>query len=79
MNDDLGHEAEKCIHLSEKIRKECDIEVQMWDERFTTKEAEDILINEFDLSREKRKKVIDSMAACLILQSYLDSKTPRKS
>ena len=41
------------------------------DERLTTKVAENILINA-DMSRKKRKKVIDKMAATVILQGYLD-------
>ena len=43
------------------------------DERLTTKQAQDILILN-DTSRKKRKKVIDSLAATIILQSYLDKK-----
>jgi putative Holliday junction resolvase len=50
-----------------------DIEVVLYDERFTTKIAERVLI-EADLSRKKRAKIIDRQAAVVILQSYLDSK-----
>jgi len=50
-------------------RKE--IELISWDERFSTVIAEDILILA-DLTRKKRKSVIDKMAAVVILQSYLD-------
>jgi len=47
--------------------------VKLWDERLTTMAAERMLI-EADVSRKKRKKVIDKMAAVMILQGYLDSK-----
>ena len=49
-----------------------DIQVVFQDERFTTKIAESVLI-EADVSRKKRKQVIDKQAAVVILQSYLDS------
>ena len=50
-----------------------DIEIVMQDERLTTVSAERILI-EGNMSRKKRKKVIDKVAATYILQSYLDRK-----
>ena len=53
--------------LEEKIDKE----VILVDERLTTKEATDVLIKG-NTSRKKRKKVVDSLAATIILQSYLD-------
>ena len=49
-----------------------DVKTKFQDERFTTVMAEKVLI-EADMSRKKRKKVIDKQAAVLILQSYLDS------
>ena len=49
------------------------LSVVLWDERLTTVAAEKILISA-DVSRKKRKKIIDQMAAVQILQSYLDSK-----
>ena len=48
------------------------IEIELWDERLTTVEAERILI-QANVSRKKRKEVVDSLAAVLILQSYLDA------
>lgn len=53
------------------------IEIIFHDERFTTKIAEQVLI-EADLSREKRKTIIDRQAAIVILQSYLDSASRNK-
>ncbi len=69
----LGPKAMECERIAEKIRKNCLIRVHLQDERFTTREAEDFLIHELNLSREKRKKVKDSLAACIILQHYLRS------
>ena len=53
------------------------IKVHLVDERLTTKQATDLLILN-DTSRKKRKKVVDSMAAVIILQSYLDMKERNK-
>jgi len=47
------------------------VAIHYWDERFSTSEAERVLI-EADMSRKKRKKVINHLAACIILQGFLD-------
>jgi len=57
--------------FAERLERELGLPVRLRDESLTTVEAEDILI-EADLSRRKRKKVIDGMAAALILRSYLN-------
>ena len=62
----------KKLSFKEKLET-LGIEVVLWDERLTTVAAEKILIAG-NVSRKKRKKVIDQMAAVQILQSYLDSK-----
>jgi putative Holliday junction resolvase len=72
MNNTLGPRAEKTINFKSKLEKMFSIPVEMWDERLSTKAAESILL-EADVSRNKRKKVIDKMAAVYILQGYLDS------
>lgn len=73
MNNTIGEKAQ----LSEKFKKMLEDatckKVHLMDERLTTKQAQDILILN-DTSRKKRKKVIDSLAATIILQSYLDKK-----
>lgn len=51
------------------------VPVEYWDERLTTAAAERAMI-EVNLSRQKRKKVIDKVAASLILQSWMDSRSP---
>ncbi len=61
---------EKKLKYSKRL-EEKEIEIIMWDERLTTKAAERTLI-ESDMRREKRKEVIDQLAAVYILQGYLD-------
>ena len=73
MNNSLGERATSTIEFKEKLEKETNKEVILEDERLTTKVAESILI-QADLSRKKRKKVIDGLSAVVILQSYLDRK-----
>jgi len=55
-----------------QLRKTIKIPVYAWDERFSTKEAERILLDS-DVSRKKRKRVLDKISARIILQGYLDS------
>jgi len=71
MNGDVGEKALLCQEFGDKLKELLDIEVILEDERWTTKLAENRLL-EFDLSRNKRKKIIDKMAAVVILQNYLD-------
>ncbi|WP_051263163.1 Holliday junction resolvase RuvX [Tuberibacillus calidus] len=71
MNGTVGERGEDCLAFACQLRKRFDIPVVMSDERLSTMEAERRLI-EADVSRGKRKKVIDKMAAVLILQNYLD-------
>ena len=69
-----GTEGEKCIEVknfTNKLLKFININIIFWDERFSTQAQEKILI-EKDLSRKKRKKVIDKLAAGYFLQSFLD-------
>lgn len=67
-----GPDAERIRQYLSMMRKRVSIPVIEWDERFTTLQAERLLIGS-DVSREKRKLVIDKIAAAIILQSYLDS------
>ncbi len=73
MDNSLGWRSTETIEFKEKLEKMLDKEVILEDERLTTKIAENMLID-FDLSRKKRKKVIDGVSAVIILQSYLDRK-----
>lgn len=73
----LSARAEKMLSLITKLKQSIPVEFIPWDERMTTVEAENILIMA-DLSRKKRKKIKDKLAAQIILQSYLDSMYLRK-
>ncbi len=78
LNGSLGEKAKETITFAEELKKflsqqELSLPIIFWDERFTTKEAEKVLLTA-DLSRKKRKNVLDQLAACLILQNYLESK-----
>ncbi|MBO8137355.1 MAG: Holliday junction resolvase RuvX [Desulfotomaculum sp.] len=72
MNGTIGPQGEKVQDFAAKIKSKIGLPVELWDERLTTAAAERMLI-EADVSRKKRKKVIDKVAAVLILQGYLDS------
>lgn len=73
MNNTLGDSATRSIKFKELLEKEFDLEVILQDERMSTVEAHNIML-EGDLSRKKRMKKVDSLAANIILQRYLDSK-----
>ena len=72
MNGSLGPRAEKVLNFVENLKNRLDLPIITWDERLSTVAAERTLI-QADLSRKKRKEVIDKMAAVVILQNYLDS------
>ncbi|MFC5612484.1 Holliday junction resolvase RuvX [Metabacillus niabensis] len=72
MNGTIGPRAEASQQFAQILQKKFDLPVILWDERLTTMAAERMLISA-DVSRKKRKQVIDKMAAVMILQSYLDS------
>lgn len=71
MNGTIGERGEYHLDFAEQLKQLIDCPVEMWDERLTTVAAEKMLISA-DVSRKKRKKVIDKMAAIMILQGYLD-------
>ena len=74
MNGTIGERAQACAAMAEELKvKFPSCKVVLWDERLSTVAAEKVLIDA-DLKRKKRKKVIDMMAAVVILQNYLDSK-----
>lgn len=68
-----GPETEKIYRFGAKLEREFALPVEYWDERFSTVAAERVLL-EGDVSRAKRRKVIDKVAAQVILQAYLDRK-----
>jgi putative holliday junction resolvase len=72
MNGTIGPSGEKAIELSKILEEELHMPVKLWDERLTTVAAHKAML-EADLSRAKRKKIVDKIAAMYILQGYLDS------
>ncbi|MBF0493732.1 MAG: Holliday junction resolvase RuvX [Candidatus Omnitrophica bacterium] len=73
MDGSSGLRAKDAEEFAKKIEHATGINVFLWDERLSTREAENLLITA-DVSRKKRKLVKDKLAAQLILQGYLDSK-----
>lgn len=74
MNNTIGPRGEASENYKKLLEDTFGFPVKLWDERMTTMAAERMLI-EADVSRKKRKLVIDKMAAVMILQGYLDSKS----
>ncbi len=72
MNGTYGPQSEKVRAFAEKIGEVFDGVIEFADERMTTIIAERVLI-EADMSRQKRRKVVDKVAAVVILQGYLDA------
>ncbi len=72
LKGEAAFKAKQVLVWIELLKKEVKIPVVTWDERFSTSEAKDILLKA-DVSRKKRKKIIDKMAACIILQSFVDA------
>ncbi len=71
MNNTIGPKGEVSLKFKEELELVLDIPVFLQDERLSTKSATNMLIMG-DVSRKKRKKVVDSVAATIILQSFLD-------
>ena len=73
MNGSIGDRGLETQAFGAKLESATNVKVVYWDERLTTMQVERVLIAA-DVSRNKRKKVVDKMAATIILQSYLDAK-----
>ncbi len=71
MNNTIGPKGELSLEFKEKLEKKLSVPVYLQDERLSTKSATDMLISG-NVSRKNRKKVVDSVAATIILQTYLD-------
>ena len=72
MDGSEGERAQISRRFGDRLAQKTGLPVEYWDERLTTAEAERILI-EADVSRQKRKKVIDKLAAQVILQSWMQA------
>jgi putative Holliday junction resolvase len=70
MNNSIGERAEKCAAFADKLRDLVDVPVTLWDERSTTVSAHNYL-NETNTRGQKRKDIVDAVAATIILESYL--------
>ena len=73
MNGEEGDIAKEVRAFAEKLVNEISLPILFWDERLSSSAVERFLIDEIDLSRAKRKKVLDSSAAAYILQGALDA------
>ena len=71
MNGTIGESGEKALEFAEQLKEKPGLPIEMWDERLTTVAAHRAML-EADLSRNKRKKIVDKIAATYILQGYLD-------
>ncbi|HIZ53340.1 MAG TPA: Holliday junction resolvase RuvX [Candidatus Enterococcus avicola] len=72
MNNTIGPRAEASFAYGKALEERFQVPVVYQDERLTTVQAERMLVEQGNVSRSKRKKVIDKVAAVMILQNYLD-------
>ncbi len=77
MNNTIGPKGELSLSFKEKLEKLLPIPVYLQDERLTTVSANQMLISG-NVSRKARKKVVDSVAATIILQTFLDKERNKK-
>lgn len=73
MNGQEGEIAAEVREFAGKLGEQVNLPIFFWDERLSSSAMENFLIKEADLSRTKRKKVLDASAACYILQGVLDA------
>ena len=71
-----GESARKARELAERLRELTGLQVTLWDERLTTRAAQ-LALSEAGARGERRRKAVDSIAAALLLQSYLDAERER--
>jgi putative Holliday junction resolvase len=71
MNNSIGTRATETLKFKEKLESYLCLEIKLEDERWTSVQANNLLIKA-DMSRKKRKKTVDKVAATFILQAYLD-------
>lgn len=77
MNGSIGPRAEKCAAFAEMLAQVTEIPVNLWDERSTTVQAHGYL-NETNVRGKKRKAVVDTVAATIILEAYLEYRNKKK-
>jgi putative Holliday junction resolvase len=72
LNGTIGNQAKKVLSFVDHLRENIKVSINTWDERFTTLKANQAMISA-NVSREKRKKLVDKLSAVIILQDYIDS------
>lgn len=78
MNNTIGPRGQISIDFAELLKERfSEVEIVMWDERLTTSAAQRAML-EADLSRKKRKSIVDKIAAVFILQNYLDMQSSKR-
>ncbi len=77
MNGSFGPRAQACKTFADALNEAAEVPVNMWDERSTTVSAHGIL-NETNVRGKKRKQVVDTVAATIILESYLEFRRKKK-
>ena len=77
MDGTLGFSGNNVIEWSTSLKETLGIPVALWDERLSTFEAHNLLAS-INIRHKKRKRIVDSIAACIILQNYIDSKNHDK-
>ena len=78
LSGEIGIQAEKMTLFAEELAKRFQIPVHLWDERLTSTEA-NRLLRESEISIEKRAKAVDRLAAVLILQAWMETRSRRES
>lgn len=73
LRGEIGPQAKTIKRYAQALKETLPVPMEMWDERYTTASAEEVLRRRNDLGRRKGKKGIDAVAAAFILQAYLDS------
>ncbi|MDD5678115.1 MAG: Holliday junction resolvase RuvX [Kiritimatiellae bacterium] len=77
MDGSRGPAVEAVDRFVQELRRQGDLPVEVWDERMSSRQVERMLIDA-DVSRSKRKGIVDKLAAQVILQSYLDARASRR-
>ncbi|MBN1634927.1 MAG: Holliday junction resolvase RuvX [Deltaproteobacteria bacterium] len=73
MDGSLGESARNVMQWTEQLNKLLELPVEFWDERLSTSEAHDLLLD-IDVNGRKRKKLVDKIAASIILKEYIDTR-----
>lgn len=73
MDNSIGFAAKRSLEFKKLLEENLDVTIELQDERLSSVEANNIMLMS-DISRNKRKKHVDSLAATIILQNYLDCK-----